>query len=419
MSMRDPFPPQRPDVKALFGRYLADRGLGTDLLAEAAPGAGSCGSAWQAGRVELFVPSSSGRLRKFVGAAIFFFVGLGRASRDVGAIQVRDQIFLALPGLIVARLRGIKFFYWMSFPFPEGYLEIARSESLAASPMRRFASILRGYTGELVLYRMVAPRADHLFVQSARMLEAMAARGVQRDRMTAVPMGVDLASLRAAAITPAVDHRLLGGRPLVYLGALDRVRRIDFLLHVLARIRLAFPQVILILAGDASEPGDLDWLRREAQRIGVDGAVVWLGWLPSEQAWSYVKCAEVGLSPIPPGPLYEVSSPTKALEYMALGVPVVGSRIPDQEMVLRQSQAGVVVDYDVAAFADATIRLLMEPARARAMGARGPEYIARERDYSVIADRVAAVYRSLLTPPSIKGVEGADAPAPVVPDHGR
>jgi glycosyltransferase involved in cell wall biosynthesis len=263
--------------------------------------------------------------------------------------------------------------------------------------MRRAASYWRGKLGYRLLYGHIAHRADHLFVQSDRMLEILVSRGVARERITAVPMGVDMARVRTATLTSPSDHRLLGRRPLVYIGALDRVRRIDFLLQVLARVSLDIPRVALMLAGDASEPGDIDWLKHEARRLGVADAVIWLGWLPTEEAWRYVKCAEIGLSPIPPGPLYDVSSPTKALEYMALGVPVVGNRIPDQEKVLAESGAGLVVDYDVGAFAEATTQLLLEPAKARAIGMRGPDYIARERDYAVLAERVASVYRSLLS----------------------
>jgi glycosyltransferase involved in cell wall biosynthesis len=412
--MRDTFPPQRADVKALFGEYLLQHGLQTDLLAEAAAGAaeGAAGAAWRAGQAHLYRAHDRGRLRHLVGTTWFYCAGLVRHSRAVAAIQVRDQVFLALVGLIVARLRGIRFFYWMSFPFPEGYLEMARSPSLASSPLRRFASLARGTLGYHLLYHVVAPRADHVFVQSERMLEVMAARGLRRARMTAVPMGVDLAQVRAAAVVPAQDQRLAGGRPLVYLGALDRARRIDFLFEVLARVRRDIPKALLILAGEATEAGDRDWLRREAQRAGVSQAVVWLGWLPAEQAWRYVKCAEVGLSPIPPGPLYDVSSPTKALEYLALGLPVVGNRIPDQEAVLTASGAGAAVEYDVAAFADAIVRLLLDPALARAMGARGPEFIARERDYAVLGDQVAAVYGGLLAPACCAGPRDSAVPGP-------
>lgn len=398
MSMPDVYPPQRPDVKALFGKYLAQAGLTTDLLSEAAPGVDVVAADWPAGRAIVLRHRYRNRLLKLLEALAFYIAGLVRHSRAVAAIQVRDQVFLSLFGLAVARWRGIKFCYWMSFPIPEGYLEVARSQSLASSPLRRLASLLRGKLGHQVLYRLVAPRADHVFVQSERMLEVLVERGVRRERMTAVTMGVDLARVREAAVVPANDHRLSGCRPLLYLGAMDRTRRIDFLLHVLARVRLDIPKALLILAGSASEPGDMDWLRREAQRIGVASGVVWLGWLPTEQAWRYARSAEIGLSPIPPGPLYDVSSPTKGLEYMALGLPVVGNRIPDQEKVIGESGAGLVVDYEVAAFADAIVKLLLDPAMARAKGARGPAFIARERDYAVIADRVATVYRGLLTP---------------------
>jgi len=409
MSMRDPFPPQRPDVKALFGRYLPLRGMRTDLLAETTASTVPHDS-WPAGAAHVFQAGGRSRFFRLIGAAWFYCIGMAAHSRGVAAIQVRDQLFLSLIGLACARWRGVKFFYWMSFPFPEGYLELARSESLSTSPLRRLASYVRGRLGEKLVYGFLTPRADHVFVQSERMLEVMAARGVRRDRMTAVPMGVDMASVRAASITPVSDHRLSGRRPLIYLGALDRARRIDFLLHVLAQVQADFPKVVLILAGNANEPGDMDWLQQEARRIGVSGSVVWLGWLPMEQAWRYVKRAEIGLSPIPPGPLYDVSSPTKALEYMALGIPVVGNRIPDQEKVLRESGAGLAVDYDTAAFAKAIAALLLEPNLAQAMGRRGPEYIGRERDYAVIAERVAAVYRTLLVAEPPLGTGDTAAP---------
>jgi len=402
MSMRDAFPPQRPDVKALFGKYLLSHGLRTDLLAEgSADGASAQASPWPAppwpaGRVHALRAARRGKLARTLAAAWHYCAGLVRFSGEVEAIQMRDQVFLALPALLVARLRGLPFFYWMSFPFPEGYLEMARAGGSASGPLRRYASLVRGRLGYHVLYHWVAPRADHVFVQSQRMLEVMCERGVRRERMTPVPMGVDMAGIRGAAIEAVDDARLAGSRPLVYLGALDRARRIDFLLHVLARVRQDIPRAVLILAGDASEPADMDWLRREARRIGVFDAVLWLGWQSAEQAWRYVKRAEVGLSPIPPGPLYDVSSPTKALEYMALGVPVVGTRIPDQAYVIETSQAGITVDYEVAAFADAVIHLLLEPDEARAMGRRGPRFIERERDYAVIAEHLAAVYRGLL-----------------------
>ena len=407
LSMRDSFPPQRPDVKALFGTYLAGLGLRTDLISESTPGRpdqrgpgphgdDAAGAAWPAGALHVRRVGRAGRLAGLIRTACFHCGALLRHSRDVDAIQVRDQVFIGFIGLMIARIRGIKFIYWMSFPFPEGHLEMARTRSLGFSPLRRLAGLARGKLGFFVLYRVVARHADHVFVQSQRMLEVIAERGVRRERMTAVPMGVDLAQVRAAAIEPASDHRLVNGRVLVYLGALDRVRRIDFLLHVLARVKADIPRVLLVLAGDASEPGDVQWLQREATRIGIHGSVIWLGWVPPEQAWRYVKAAEVGLSAIPPGPLYDVSSPTKALEYMALGIPVVATRIPDQEQVLAQSGAGVAVEYDLVAFADAIVDLLMEPGRARAMGARGPEYVARERDYPVLAARVAVVYRAVL-----------------------
>ncbi|HEY4373050.1 MAG TPA: glycosyltransferase family 4 protein [Burkholderiales bacterium] len=410
MSLRDPYPPRRADVKSLFGKYLSQRGLSTDLLAQTAPDGGDADTGWPAGRATVLAhaPGAS-RVMRLLRASRFFFLGLFRCGREADAIQVRDQVFLSLAGLAAARLRGIRFFYWMSFPFPEGDLEIVRTQSLAGRPLRSGITYCRGLLGYRLLYGFVARRADHVFVQSDRMLELMVERGVPRARMTAVPMGVDMARVGAAAHLPVSDHRLHGRRTLIYIGALDRVRRIDFLLEVLARVSLDIPKVALVLAGGASEPEDVEWLKKEAGRLGIANSVVWLGWLSTEEAWRYVKSAEIGLSAIPPGPLYDVSSPTKALEYMALGIPVVASRIPDQEKVLTESQAGLTTGYDVHAFAEAVTQLLLDPQRAQRMGMRGPEYIARERDYQVLAERLAVVYRGLLAAPVVTPAPGAGA----------
>jgi glycosyltransferase involved in cell wall biosynthesis len=195
---------------------------------------------------------------------------------------------------------------------------------------------------------------------------------------------------------PYPDARLSGRRVLVYLGALDRSRRLDVLLQVFAAVRLQAPDTALLMIGRASEPADEAWLKREAELLGVTDHVVWAGWLPMQTAWSYAKSAHIGLSPIPPGRLFDISSPTKAVEYLALGLPVVGNDIPDQAEVITRSGAGVCVPFDVDLFAQAVVDLLADPGRCLDLAARGPAYVIRHRSYEVLAALVAERYRGLV-----------------------
>lgn len=59
--------------------------------------------------------------------------------------------------------------------------------------------------------------------------------------------------------------------------------------------------------------------------------------------------ADVGISLIPPKPIYYESSPTKLAEYMGAGLAVLASRgIPMQERFVDESSGGLLVDWGVA-----------------------------------------------------------------------
>ena len=245
-------------------------------------------------------------------------------------------------------------------------------------------------------YGLVLPRARHIFVQSRRMVEDVAAHGIPISRMTPVPMGVDLEGSLPSRVAPIQDARLAGKRVVAYLGTLDRTRRIEVLFEMLVTARIACPDLMLVLAGDTEDAAHRDWLRREAQRLGVGDAVLWTGWLPTEQAWSYVRAAEVGLSPFPRGFLLDSASPTKAVEYMALGLPVVVNDNPDQAMLVEESGAGLCVPYRAETFAAALLTLLADARLRQEMGSRGQEYIAKVRGYDRIAEQVATAYRKCI-----------------------
>ncbi len=114
-------------------------------------------------------------------------------------------------------------------------------------------------------------------------------------------------------------------------------------------------------------------------------------------AWGYVQKCEVGLSPIPRGELLDVSSPTKIIEYLALGLPVVCNDSPDQERIIKACGAGRCVPYTPASFAEAVDDLLRLPTTTRAeMSRAGKQYVATHRDYTVLAADLARAYRSLI-----------------------
>lgn len=388
---RETHPSHRADIAVLFGKYLPRLGVTSDLVAQRE---GDATAPWGGGRA-LVGRRSRMRALNVVLAFLHALRMLARGRSNYDAIQVRDNSLVALVALMVARRWGVPLYYWMSFPVVESSLELAAEGPRRIGWVRYLYALAKGHLGSLILYRLVMPNADHVFVQSDRMAEDMAARGMNPKKRTVVPMGVDLESAAPERIAPADDPRLSGRRVVIYLGTLDRARRIDLLFEMIAIVRQQMPDILLVLAGDTADAGHRAWLEERMRALGVEDQVLWTGWLPMQEAWRYVRAAEVGLSPIPRGHLLDCGSPTKAIEYMALGLPVLANDQPDQACVLAESGAGICVPLTPEDFANALLEMLNSPERLAVWQRAGRPYVEARRSYQVISAELANVYRAL------------------------
>ncbi|MCL6485839.1 MAG: glycosyltransferase, partial [Janthinobacterium lividum] len=344
-------PTFRADVAVLFGDYLPRHGIRCALVGKPSELAVSAASA-QFERVDVSA-QGGGRLRREFSFLATCAAALLRSSRrDCAVIQVRDMVSIGLLGLIVARCKGLPFAYWMSFLMCEGRIAGARALVATHGGLRSRLVLFKGLLEERILYRFILPYAQHVFVQSEAMLEMMASKGVPRERLSAVPMGVNTEVLAAGAVCGEQLANWTEGPLLAYLGTLDPSRQIVRMIDALAIVRATVPDARLLLIGGAARQQDVAELQAHAELLGLGEAVRITGWLPSERAWKLLMSADAAISYIPRSLIYDVSSPTKLLEYLALGMPVVANDSPDQVRVLEGSDAGWLVESSTEAMAD-------------------------------------------------------------------
>ena len=390
----DPFPLFRVDLTILFGKEILKRGHRIDWLLQSQK---TCWkpfeTKWQGSRVWV-AGNVSGRriwarlakhLYKWANQLKIFSLVL-RNTYDF--IQVKDSFSAALIALIAKRIRGIPLVYWQSYPFAEHFLEQARN---GHSPWYNF---LKGHLNKILLYRIILPKADYIFVQSEQMKNDIAAQGIDKEKMTAVPMGIDLAGLPAASAPSASLN--LAKPALVYMGVFFKIRRLDFLIRVIARVKSQIPGATLYMIGAGREEGDEEFLHREIERLHMTDAVIFTGFLPLEQAFQYIREADVCLSPYYPSFILNSTSPTNLIEYMAMGKAVVTTDHPEQSLIIQESGGGICVPYDEYSFAEAIVSLLMDPDQCQQMGKMGRDYIITRRSYEIIANGVEKKYRDIV-----------------------
>lgn len=385
----DKFPPFRVDVSILFGKKIVERGHIIDWLLQSDEALHRAyQTEWSRCKV-LVGPTDNGtsmasRSKKNL-QDIFHDCNMFRILQKskYNFILVKDKFISALMAIVASRVFKVNFIYWLSFPVPEFYLYEFREGRARYALIYR----LKGHLLKLLLYRIIIPFSDHIFVQSEQMKRDIALQGISEEKMTPVPMGVSLEEI------PFFGYTTEPNRPdkekiVLYLGSLDKVRKMDFLIRAFKKVLKKEENAKLYLVGGGDDPSDEQLLKDEARRLGIEDAVFITGFLSQQEALQYAKDANVCVSPILPTPIYNCASPTKLIEYMAMGKAVVANDHPEQSLVISESKAGICVPYEEDAFAQAILYLLNHPEEAKQMGIRGREYVEKHRGYEQIADLV-------------------------------
>ncbi len=182
-----------------------------------------------------------------------------------------------------------------------------------------------------------------------------------------------------------------GGNAVVYLGDVTEARGALVLLDAVAAMAT---RVELHLAGRCRP--DLEArLRTAADTAGV--RLTMHGYLDRAAALELITRCRVGVAPLLDLPNYRHSMPTKLIEYLAMGIPVVASDLPGTRRLAADLPGTVLVPPgDADALAAALDRVFagggtVAAARAGAAAVR--------RDHRWPADEVRAFYASLLHRP--------------------
>jgi len=203
--------------------------------------------------------------------------------------------------------------------------------------------------------------------------------GVDTDRFA--PDEVARAELRA--------RYRLGERPVVVcLSRLVPRKGQDMLIRAMPAVRRRVPGAALLLVSGGPYRAKLERLAREQ---GVEADVVFTGSVPWPELPEHYAAGDV----------YAMPCRTRAagldveglgivyLEASATGLPVVGGDSGGAPDAVREGETGFVVGgRDVAALAARLTDLLTDPAKAKAMGAAGREWVEREWRWETQAARL-------------------------------
>jgi glycosyltransferase involved in cell wall biosynthesis len=194
--------------------------------------------------------------------------------------------------------------------------------------------------------RMLLERADVVFTGGYRLYEAKAQ---YHDNVHFFGCGVDVAHygkarLEQTEVPPELAQ--LPGPVFGYFGVIDE--RIDY--ELIDRLAQEFPAASIAMVGPLAKV--------ERESLPTRPNIHWLGQRSYDDLPALVKAFDVCLMPFALNEATRFINPTKTLEYMAAGKPIVSTAVPD---VMRNFTPIVEVALDHDAFVDAVEQAHLAP----------------------------------------------------------
>lgn len=201
--------------------------------------------------------------------------------------------------------------------------------------------------------------------------------------MTVIHSGVGPAN--PVAIAPVLEP---GHVPVIgTAGPLESVKGLPFFLGAAQRVLATHRDVEFLIAGAGPEESNL---RRLARELGINEHVTFVSGLhdfSESLAAMDIFCL----------PSLQQGLGTIMLEAMALGKPVIATRVGGVHIIVRDGETGLLVPpSDSGQLAERILELLNEPARARQIGEAARQEVELEFGVRKMVSTTAALYRDVV-----------------------
>jgi colanic acid biosynthesis glycosyl transferase WcaI len=304
--------------------------------------------------------------------------------RPQAILIVSPPFWLGFSALLVRALRRCPVIYNAQDLLPEAYV---------ASQEIRAGWLTRAMSGLMTrIYR----DCDRITVITGSFAEAIAARGIDREKVVIIPNFVDTTGVtplpRANSFRQA--HSLGDQYVVMYAGNIGYTHGTELLVEAAARLT-AIPDLLFLVIGGGSKQADLARLARERRLANVR----FLPTQPPELLPTMLATADVFVLTSKPG-VGRTSFPGRIYNFLLAARPVVASVDEDSDLaeLLRRGGTGIVTaPGKVEDFCRALTTLYHDAALRERLGRSGAEFMARHYSSQAVLTQYETLLKGLAT----------------------
>ena len=231
-------------------------------------------------------------------------------------------------------------------------------------------------------------RCQHIVTPSDSIKQSLAEYAGITERVTTIPTGIDLDPFREADGQAVRQKYDLGEHTtLVSIGRLAEEKNWKTLLRAMAQVCKQHEDLRLLLIGEGPQHSELE---KYAQKLGLDGKVIFTGLVPFSDIPDHLKAADIFF--------FASVSETQGLvtmEAMAAGLPIVAVDATGTRDEVDNDVEGLLTENDSDALAQALERVLDDQALYARLK-EGATKKAKSFDMMLQAEKMMRVYEQAI-----------------------
>lgn len=217
--------------------------------------------------------------------------------------------------------------------------------------------------------------------------------GVAEERIIVMPNTVRSEFADDAVVDPEVTERFEKDFVLLYLGDTGVRRGLLTAIEALDILRKSIPEAKLVIVGANSTD---QVLKNRVHELNLEDMVSFEGWKEESTFPSYLKAADLCISPLHRNRHHDTTLANKLFQYMAFSRPILASDATAQEDIINRASCGLVHRaQDVEDFAEKCLELYKDDSRRRKFGEEGHRFLLSKFRLEQVSGPLRNYYRNL------------------------
>ncbi len=303
-------------------------------------------------------------------------------------IQVRDLTFPLCVAFLCKCFFGIKIVYQKTFPHE--LWKIPASIKYKLPSLARFSREFENY----ILHKLLK-YCDAVFpISSLMALDLEKTHGVPAKRIFVMPMGINEDNFKNVK-NVEWDHT--DAIKAVYNGTLSPHRKLENILKAIEMFKSSRPRTSVLLSFVGGQRGENEALKEIASDLGLREEVRFYGFVDRLEVYRICSRHHFGISYFPDDKMFYDASPTKLVEYLGLGIPVVATNtVAEQVKTMRATGAGVLCGPSPEEMFTAILDMTKNYFQYKKNACAARAYIMANYDYGRFREHIAGIYGQLL-----------------------